>query len=121
LPSPRPRSPALGLSLVRVEGKFIASANQAEAEAVAAAVLRHAKETPEDSLGVAAFSVTQRDAILEAVEALRRASPETEPFFTAHPAEPFFVKNLENVQGDERDAILISVGYGRDANNRLAM
>ncbi|MBS7810653.1 DUF4011 domain-containing protein [Roseococcus pinisoli] len=121
LPSPRPRSPALGLSLVRIDGRFVASTNKAEAEAVAQAVLRHAKETPNDSLGVAAFSVTQRDAILDAVEALRRASPETEPFFTAHPAEPFFVKNLENVQGDERDAILISVGYGRDGNNRLAL
>lgn len=121
LPSPRPRSPALGLSLVRVEGRFTGSANAAEAQAVAEAVLRHARETPDDTLGVAAFSVTQRDAILDAVETLRRSSPETEPFFTAHPAEPFFVKNLENVQGDERDAILISVGYGRDASNRLAM
>jgi len=121
LPSPRPRSPALGLSLVRVEGRFAGSANAAEAQAVAEAVLHHARETPGDTLGVAAFSVTQRDAILDAVEALRRASPETEGFFTAHPAEPFFVKNLENVQGDERDAILISVGYGRDATNRLAM
>ncbi|WP_421994966.1 DUF4011 domain-containing protein [Roseococcus sp.] len=121
LPSPRPRSPQLGLSLVRVEGKFVGSANAAEAQAVAEAVMRHARETPDDTLGVAAFSVTQRDAILDAVETLRRASPETEAFFTAHPAEPFFVKNLENVQGDERDAMLISVGYGRDANNRLAM
>lgn len=121
LPSPRPRSEALGLSLVRVEGRFVASGNAAEAEALAQAVLRHARETPEDTLGVAAFSVTQRDAIMDAVERLRRDSPETEPFFTAHPDEPFFVKNLENVQGDERDAILISVGYGRDANGRLAM
>ncbi|MDB5412417.1 MAG: damage-inducible protein [Rubritepida sp.] len=121
LPSPRPRSAALGLSLVRVDGRFTASANAAEAQAVAEAVMRHARETPGETLGVAAFSVTQRDAILDAVEKLRRTSPQTEPFFNANPAEPFFVKNLENVQGDERDAILISVGYGRDANNRLAM
>ncbi|MBC7433593.1 MAG: hypothetical protein H7345_16150 [Rubritepida sp.] len=124
LPSPRPRSATLGLSLVRVEGRFDTGAsgtNVIEAAAVAAAVLRHARETPGDTLGVAAFSVRQRDAIIDAVEALRRESPETEPFFTAHPAEPFFVKNLENVQGDERDAILISVGYGRDRDGRLAM
>src|SRR3546814_10365517 len=38
--------------------------------------------------------------------------PEVESFFQTHPSEPFFVKNLENVQGDERDVILISVGYG---------
>jgi len=121
LPSPRPRSAELGLSLVRVEGRFAGSSNAAEAEAVARAVMRHARETPGDTLGVAAFSVTQRDAIMDAVEKLRRESPETEPFFSDHADEPFFVKNLENVQGDERDAILISVGYGRDANGRLAM
>ncbi|MBX9749742.1 MAG: hypothetical protein K5Q68_09030, partial [Roseococcus sp.] len=121
LPSPRPRSPALGLSLIRVEGRFKGSSNTEEARAVAEAVLRHARETPGDTLGVAAFSVTQRDAIADAVEALRRESPETEAFFTAHPAEPFFVKNLENVQGDERDSIMISVGYGRGADGKLAM
>ncbi len=124
LPSPRPRSPLLGLSLVRVEGRFDTGGtgtNAAEAEAVAAAVLRHARETPGDTLGVAAFSVRQRDAIAEAVEKLRRDSAETEPFFAAHGAEPFFVKNLENVQGDERDAILISVAYGRGADGKVAM
>ncbi|WP_424810828.1 DUF4011 domain-containing protein [Roseococcus sp. YIM B11640] len=121
LPSPRPRSAALGLSLVRVEGEYGGGANLPEAKAVAEAVMRHARETPGETLGVAAFSVTQRDAILDAVEEQRRASPGTEGFFTAHPEEPFFVKNLENVQGDERDAILISVGYGRGTDGKVAM
>ncbi|WP_372617484.1 DUF4011 domain-containing protein [Falsiroseomonas sp.] len=123
LPSPKARSPSLGLSLVRVDGRWEqgAGVNRIEAEAVARAVMAHAKETPGDSLGVAAFSLKQRDAILDAVEALRRDNPETEGFFTAHAHEPFFVKNLENVQGDERDAMLISVGYARDAEGKLAM
>jgi hypothetical protein len=124
IPSPRPRSPGLGLSLVRVEGSFDSGGsgtNAAEAEAVAEAVMRHARESPGDTLGVAAFSVRQRDAILDAVEAKRRADPSVEPFFAAHPNEPFFVKNLENVQGDERDAMLISVGYARAPDGRLAM
>ena len=124
IPSPRPRSPGLGLSLVRVEGSFDSGGsgtNAAEAEAVAEAVMRHARESPGDTLGVAAFSVRQRDAILDAVEAKRRADPSVEPFFAAHPNEPFFVKNLENVQGDERDAIFISVGYARAPDGRLAM
>lgn len=123
LPSPRARSAILGLSLVRVDGAWEAGAgvNRAEARAVAEAVLRHAKETPGDTLGVAAFSLKQRDAILDAVEALRRESPDTEAFFTAHEHEPFFVKNLENVQGDERDSIMISVGYARGSDGRLAM
>jgi hypothetical protein len=123
LPSPRPRSPALGLSLMRVDGAWETGegVNRAEAAAVAEAVMRHAKETPGDTLGVAAFSIRQRDAILDAVEAARRADPAADAFFTGHADEPFFVKNLENVQGDERDAIMISVGYGRDREGRLAM
>ena len=44
-----------------------------------------------------------------------------EEFFTGRPGEPFFVKNLENVQGDERDVIFISVGYGRDDRGRILM
>ncbi|MBM3977690.1 MAG: DUF3320 domain-containing protein, partial [Planctomycetes bacterium] len=45
----------------------------------------------------------------------------TEAFFAAHPTEPFFVKNLENVQGDERDVVFISVGYGRNPQGYMAM
>jgi hypothetical protein len=124
LPSPRARSAALGLSLRRVEGRFDTGGtgtNAEEARAVAEAVIAHARETPGDTLGIAAFSIRQRDAILNAVEAARRDNPDTEAFFGAHPDEPFFVKNLENVQGDERDSIMISVGYGRGADGKLAM
>jgi hypothetical protein len=112
LPSPHARSAALGLSLRRVDGRFDTGGtgtNAEEARAVAEAVIAHARETPGDTLGVAAFSIRQRDAILNAIEAARHDNPDTEAFFTAHPDEPFFVKNLENVQGDERDSILISV------------
>lgn len=123
LPSPRARSATLGLSLVPVDGRWESGAgvNRIEAEAVARAVLAHAKDTPGDSLGVAAFSVKQRDAILDAVEKLRRENPDSENFFAAHEHEPFFVKNLENVQGDERDSIMISIGYARGADGKLAM
>ena len=73
------------------------------------------------TLGVAALSVAQRDAILSQLEILRRKSPGYEEFFSTPPSEPFFVKNLENVQGDERDVIFISIGYGRTAEGYLAM
>ncbi|WP_439578973.1 AAA domain-containing protein [Elioraea sp.] len=124
IPSPRPRGSELGLSLVRVDGAFDTGGtgtNAVEAQAVAEAVLAHARQHPKDTLGVAAFSVRQRDAILDAVEALRRDNPDTEPFFAAHPHEPVFVKNLENVQGDERDVMFISVGYAKGPDGRLAM
>ena len=87
--------------------------NMVEAKIVAQAIVAHARDHPELSLGVAAFSAAQRRAIVDQLELLRRAlPPEVEAFFQAHHAEPFFVKNLENVQGDERDVIFISVGYG---------
>jgi superfamily I DNA and/or RNA helicase len=63
---------------------------------------------------VATFSVSQRRVLLDELERLRRLNRETEEFFTRPSAEPFFVKNLENIQGDERDVIFISVGYGKD-------
>lgn len=95
--------------------------NPTEARAVAEAVIRHALETPHLSLGVATFSVKQRQCILDELERLRRVHPETELFFAEAVVEPFFVKNLENVQGDERDVIFISVCYGRDKNGFMSM
>ncbi|RQO59361.1 DUF3320 domain-containing protein [Paucibacter sp. KBW04] len=94
--------------------------NKGEAKAVAQAVMAHAIERPQLSLGVAAFSAAQRDLIDVEVELLRRRTPQAEAFFSQHPSEPFFVKNLENIQGDERDAIFISIGYGRNETGKIA-
>ena len=95
--------------------------NPVEAEAVARAVMEHAQLHPDLTLGVAAFSTAQMQSILDRLELLRREDPSHEGFFASHPHEPFFVKNLETVQGDERDVILISVGYGRDGSGRVDM
>ena len=97
------------------------STNRKEAAIVAMHVMEHASQSPELTLGVAAFSSAQREAIQDELERLRRHDSSCEEFFNDHPEEPFFVKNLENVQGDERDAIFISVGYGRDAHGQVAM
>jgi very-short-patch-repair endonuclease len=94
--------------------------NKGEAKAVAQAVIEHAIHTPELSLGVAAFSVAQRDLIQVEIELLKRQQPAAEAFFSADGSEKFFVKNLENVQGDERDVIFISIGYGRNESGRIA-
>jgi very-short-patch-repair endonuclease len=95
--------------------------NVGEAKSVAEAVMEHARKRPELTLGVAAFSTAQMQAIQDQLELLRRKDPSCESFFAAHPFEPFFVKNLENVQGDERDVIFISIGYGRTAQGYLSM
>lgn len=94
--------------------------NQTEAKVVAQAVIQHARENPAQSLGVATFSVAQRQVILKELELLRRTNPDVEGFFDASAVEPFFVKNLENIQGDERDVIFISVGYGKTEQGYLA-
>ena len=96
--------------------------NVAEAKAVASAVMEHARTTPDLTLGAAAFNLKQARRIEDELEILRRRDPSLEAaFFTRHPEEPFFVKNLENVQGDERDVILISVGYGKLSGGSLPM
>jgi len=95
--------------------------NIGEAKEVANAVMEHARQSPDLTLGVAAFSISQRDAIRDQLEILRRMDPNLEPFFRSHPEEPFFIKNLENVQGDERDVIFISVGYGRTHEGKISM
>ena len=95
--------------------------NQKEAEKVAEAVMEHARLHPKLSLGVVAFSTAQRQAIQDALELKRRQHPELESYFSTTNAEPFFVKNLENVQGDERDVIFISIGYGRTAEGFISM
>jgi len=95
--------------------------NKDEAKAVARAVLEHAERHPGLTLGVAAFSMAQMQAILDEVELLRRKHPSLDSYISAHPHEPFFVKNLENVQGDERDVIFISIGYGKTSEGYLAM
>jgi len=95
--------------------------NIEEAKAVAQAVIEHAKKHPDLSLGVVAFSMAQRDAIELQLERLRRMDNSCEPFFNENTTEPFFIKNLENVQGDERDVIFISIGYGKTREGNLSM
>lgn len=93
--------------------------NPDEARAIAAAVLVHAQTSPEKSLGVATFSSAQASAVEREVTVLAREHPVLDSFMRLHPNEPFFVKNLETVQGDERDVIYISVGYGKSADGRF--
>jgi very-short-patch-repair endonuclease len=95
--------------------------NRIEAKAVAQAVVEHARRFPKQSLGVGAFSVAQRDAIRDELELLLRTERGLDEFFARGRDEPFFIKNLENIQGDERDVIFISVGYSRDSSGFMAM
>jgi len=98
------------------EGKGL---NMAEARRVADAVVRHAKERPHESLGVGTFNLRQQLAIQDELELRRREDPSIEPFFSRGSSDPFFVKNLENIQGDERDVIFLSVTFAKGPDGRL--
>lgn len=123
-PSPMHDTEDLGLSFVHLPDTIYergkAGVNRGEAKAVAAAVMEYYRRYPGKSLGVATFSTRQQEIIRREVDVLLRSNPDIEVAMRPESGESFFVKNLETVQGDERDTILISIGYGFDENHRLS-
>jgi very-short-patch-repair endonuclease len=122
-PAPQQRAAGLGVRCVPVAGVYDRAGsrqNRAEAEALVAEVVARLRdpERQRHSLGIVTFSQPQQVLIEDLLDAACTKFPEIEPYFTAA-AEPVFVKNLENVQGDERDAILFSVCYGPDAAGKV--
>ena len=89
--------------------------NVNEARKVSEMVFEHFRKHPKRSLGVIAFGEVQQLAIDTAIREMRLRNLNFESFFKEDSDEPFFIKNLENVQGDERDTIIFSIGYARDA------
>ena len=95
--------------------------NIREAEECVRLVFEHIEKHPDRSLGIIAFSESQQSAIENAIIDYRERNPFYEWFFDETRDEPFFVKNLENVQGDERDTIIFSICYGKDKNGAMYM
>ncbi|MBD5103849.1 MAG: DUF4011 domain-containing protein [Ruminococcaceae bacterium] len=93
--------------------------NRAEAEYITELVYKNIEEYPDRSLGVVAFSASQQNLIDKLLWERRLNNPDKEFFFAKDREEPFFVKNLETVQGDERDTIIFSVAYGFDESGKL--
>lgn len=93
--------------------------NRIEAEYIVDLIFKNIEKYPERSLGVVAFSISQQDLIERLLSKRRQSDPSKEAFFTKNVAEPFFIKNLETVQGDERDTIIFSVAYAKDSTGRL--
>jgi very-short-patch-repair endonuclease len=87
-------------------------------------VAEHVNERPHESLGVIAMGIKHANRIDEALRRARVNDPELDDFLSGEMSEqarkePLFVKNLERVQGDERDAIIMSIGYGKNADGRM--
>lgn len=99
--------------------------NVIEAEKVADLVFEHFRKCSQGifnrSLGVITFGDTQAQAIEAALRKKREADPSLESYFSENLDAPFFIKSLENVQGDERDTIIFSIGYAKDANGVMHM
>jgi very-short-patch-repair endonuclease len=95
--------------------------NPREAQVVADLVLEHLRRTPDKSLGVIAFSYPQMEAIENELDRRLAEHPELEKLLHEERLDGFFIKNLETVQGDERDVILLSVGYGPDEQGKVAL
>lgn len=115
-PSPQDAGGELGVHYRHVaDGVYQDRKNLREAEQVADAVLEHMLRHPDASLGVVALNRTQRDLLEELLDQKLRNFSEGAAFMARWEAEgwPFFVKNLENVQGDERDVIFISTTFGK--------
>lgn len=116
-PSSNECDPDTGVEFVFVEDGYYEPSpknyNEAEAKRIVSLVKKHIEEHPNRSLGVIAFSEKQQNKIALEIQKFREQNSEYEFFFEEGRENEFFVKNLENVQGDERDTIIFSVGYAR--------
>ena len=114
-PSPLQGDPDYGLCFTRVNGVYDRGGkrdNRIEGENIVTRVAEHARTRPEMSLGIVTFSSAQKNLITELLEFTRRQDAVLDDFLSEGKEENVFVKNIENVQGDERDVIIVSVGYG---------
>jgi Protein of unknown function (DUF4011)/REase_MTES_1575/AAA domain len=123
-PSADHHSPTKGVRFTHVpDGVYErgrTAANRPEARVVAERVIAHLQQSPR-SVGVIAFNLAQSNAISEELDRLRIEHPDLEPRFAGDRLDAVFVKHLESVQGDERDVIIFSVGYGPDKDGRFTM
>lgn len=122
-PSSIAKSNDNGVELIKVSngiyGRGGNRINPQEAQKVADIVFEHFRKHPERSLGVIAFSEAQQDAIEAAIRSKRMSDKSYEAYFIDKDHEPFFIKNIETVQGDERDTIIFSIGYGKDSVGKM--
>ena len=114
-PSPHAKAREYGVKFSYVKGgRFVNQYNVEEARIVARAAVNHALNHPNESLGIVAMSSKQREQIERAVEEECKANDAVADAVEGlrNLEDGLFIKNLENVQGDERDVIFISCTYG---------
>ncbi|MBI3131514.1 MAG: DUF3320 domain-containing protein [Acidobacteria bacterium] len=121
-PSPVTRDKAVNYNPIQgVYEKGGARINQMEARAVVADVVKQLKTRSKFTVGIVTFNAEQQSLIENLLDEERRNHPWIEPYFADSELEPVFVKNLESVQGDERDIIYFSMTYGPDVSGAISM
>lgn len=114
-PSPFKSSPEFGVKLHRVQrGRFVNRRNVEEAQELVKSVAFHLINNPHESIGIVAMNSEQRDEIEKQLDQHAKDFPSLLEAIELNKSseDPLFIKNLENVQGDERDIIYISMTYG---------
>ena len=112
----------LGVEYIHLpDGVYQNRRNRREAEKCVMLIYQHIMRHPERSLGVVAFSEAQQAEIEDLLWQQRERLPQYNAFFDEDRPEPFFIKNLENVQGDERDTIIFSICYARSTDGRMRL
>jgi very-short-patch-repair endonuclease len=120
-PSPMKTHRDLGVEYRKVKGIYSGRINVGEAEAVVNETISFMKTYPNRSLGVVTVNQTQREFLVQEMDRLFARDRLAESYREKweNTLEPFFVKNLENVQGDERDVIFISTVYGPNETGKV--
>lgn len=119
-PSPYGQGGKLGVRAVYMaDAIYENQTNLREAKRVTEAVVEHIATRPSESLGIVTLNIKQRDLIAELLEDRLKSvrGADTYRDYWAVEGQPLFIKNLENVQGDERDAIIISTTFGKPAGS----
>lgn len=126
-PSPVTDDRAVSFHLVKegVYEKGGARINKPEAKALVSELVARLRnnqfQASRLTIGVVTFNSEQQRLIEDLLDEARRQYPEIEPYFAEDALEPVFVKNLESVQGDERDIMYFSIGYGPDLTGKISM
>ena len=121
-PSSHSKQDGYGIDFIYVKnatytrGKGI---NYLEANKVVDLIFENIERYHNRSLGVIAFNINQQELINDILEERLLANQKYQSFFSKDRFEPFFIKNLETSQGDERDTIILSIGYGKDENDKF--
>ncbi len=123
-PSPEEASENFGVHYKYIGGTYNAGCNIDEAKAIVAATRDFMCNHPDKSLGIASMNSRQRELIEVEMDMLFPDDPISDAYRQKWEQErgglePFFIKNLESVQGDERDVIFVSTVYGPDKSGRV--